>query len=136
VNQPFDRATLAALYLTADVTVVTPLRDGMNLVAKEYVAAREDGSGALVLSEFAGAAAELPQAFLVNPHDVDGLKDTLLRAMRADPAELRSRMAAMRAHLADHDILAWARTYLTSLDQTGRLAEHLPARGTRTGAAA
>ena len=63
--------------------VVTPLRDGMNLVAKEFVAAREDGTGALVLSEFAGAAAELSEAFLVNPHDVDGLKQTLLQALEA-----------------------------------------------------
>jgi trehalose 6-phosphate synthase len=108
--------------------VVTPLRDGMNLVAKEYVAAREDGSGALVLSEFAGAAAELTQAFLVNPHDVDGLKDTLLRAIRADPAELRARMVAMRAHLRSHDIVAWARGYLTALDESGRLASRLPRR--------
>jgi trehalose 6-phosphate synthase len=136
VNQPFDRATLAALYLTADVMVVTPLRDGMNLVAKEYVAAREDGSGALVLSEFAGAAAELPQAFLVNPHDVDGLKDTLLRAMRADPADLGARMSVMRAHLQSHDILAWARAYLTALDQSGRLAERLPRQRPRTAAVA
>ena len=62
--------------------VVTPLRDGMNLVAKEYVAARIDHGGALVLSEFAGAASELRQAFLCNPHDLDGIKDALLRAIR------------------------------------------------------
>jgi trehalose 6-phosphate synthase len=126
LNQPFDRASLAALYQTADVMVVTPLRDGMNLVAKEYVAAREDGTGALVLSEFAGAAAELGDAFLVNPHDVDGLKDTLLRAMEAAPGDLEARMAAMREHLRVHDILAWARAYLTALDHTGRLADRLP----------
>jgi len=126
LNQPFDRAELAALYQTADVMVVTPLRDGMNLVAKEYVAARADSSGALVLSEFAGAAAELEEAFLVNPHDVDGLKDTLLRAMEASPADLKRRMTAMRKQLRDHDILAWARAYLTELDHTGRLAEGLP----------
>src|SRR3954454_11287219 len=97
LNQSFGRADLAALYQTADVMVVTPLRDGMNLVAKEYVAAREDGTGALVLSEFAGAAAELNQAFQVNPHDVDGLKETLTRALGADPADLAARMAAMRS---------------------------------------
>jgi trehalose 6-phosphate synthase len=125
LNQRFDRAALAALYQTADVMVVTPLRDGMNLVAKEYVAAREDGSGALVLSEFAGAAAELDDAFLVNPHDVDGLKQTLLRAMDADPADLAARMAAMREHLRSHDILNWARAYLGTLDATGQLAERL-----------
>jgi trehalose 6-phosphate synthase len=127
--QPFGRADLAALYQTADVMVVTPLRDGMNLVAKEFVAAREDCSGALVLSEFAGAAAELQQAFLVNPHDVDGLKETLLRAMQADPDDLTARMSAMRAHLRRHDIRAWARDYLTALDRTGRLADRLPAPG-------
>ncbi len=122
LNQPFSRAQLAALYQTADVMVVTPLRDGMNLVAKEYVAAREDGTGALVLSEFAGAAAELSQAFLVNPHDVDDLKQTLLRALDASPEDLSTRMNAMRQHIAEHDILAWARAYLTELDHTGRLA--------------
>ncbi|MCA2212458.1 alpha,alpha-trehalose-phosphate synthase (UDP-forming) [Jidongwangia harbinensis] len=126
LNQPFDRAELAALYQTADVMVVTPLRDGMNLVAKEFVAAREDDAGALVLSEFAGAAAELPGAFLVNPHDVDRLKDTLLEAMDADPADLAARMAAMRRHLRTHDIVGWARAYLTTLDHTGRLAAWLP----------
>ncbi|MEV8507623.1 trehalose-6-phosphate synthase [Actinoplanes sp. NPDC051475] len=125
LNQPFDRADLAALYQTADVMVVTPLRDGMNLVAKEYVAARADASGALVLSEFAGAAAEFEDAFLVNPHDVDGLKETLLQAMEADPADLARRMAAMRAHLSSHDIIAWARAYLTALDGTGRVAAGL-----------
>jgi trehalose 6-phosphate synthase len=98
----------------------------MNLVAKEYVAAREDGGGALVLSEFAGAAAELDRAYLVNPHDVDGLKDTLLRAMDARPDDLESRMSAMREHLRRHDIVAWARAYLTTLDHSGRLASWLP----------
>lgn len=136
LNQPFDRASLAALYQTADVMVVTPLRDGMNLVAKEYVAAREDGSGALVLSEFAGAAAELEDAFLVNPHDVDGLKEMLLRAMQANPGDLAARMTAMREHLRSHDILAWARAYLTALDQTGRLAERLPRQRAQSAAAA
>ena len=126
LNQPFDRADLAALYQTADVMVVTPLRDGMNLVAKEFVAARVGDSGALVLSEFAGAAAELEDAFLVNPHDVDGLKETLLRALGAEPADLARRMTSMRAHITENDIHAWARAYLTSLDHTGRLARHLP----------
>ncbi|MGK5684650.1 alpha,alpha-trehalose-phosphate synthase (UDP-forming) [Actinoplanes sp. URMC 104] len=126
LNQPFDRADLTALYQTADVMVVTPLRDGMNLVAKEFVAARRDDTGALVLSEFAGAAAELEDAFLVNPHDVDGLKETLLRALAADASELSARMKAMRAHITSHDIHAWARAYLTALDETGRLAQHLP----------
>jgi trehalose 6-phosphate synthase len=127
LSQSFGRAELAALYRTADVMVVTPLRDGMNLVAKEYVAARTDGSGALVLSEFAGAADELTGAFLVNPHDVDGLKATLLRALHADPADLADRMAAMRSYLRKHDIIAWARAYLRALDGTGDLAARVPA---------
>ncbi|MFG1608256.1 trehalose-6-phosphate synthase [Actinoplanes sp. NPDC049265] len=126
LNQPFDRADLAALYQTADVMVVTPLRDGMNLVAKEFIAARADGAGALVLSEFAGAAAELEEAFLVNPHDVDGLKATLLEAMDAQPDDLSARMAAMRAYLSRHDIVRWAREYLTTLDRSGRIAELIP----------
>ena len=132
LNQPFDRASLAALYLAADVMVVTPLRDGMNLVAKEYVATREDTTGALVLSEFAGAAVELVEAFQVNPHDVDGLKETLLRAMHARPDDLAARMAAMREHLRTHDILAWAQAYLTALDRTGKLAEGIPRQRSRT----
>ncbi len=123
--QPFDRAELAALYQTADIMIVTPLRDGMNLVAKEYVAARADASGALILSEFAGAADEFTDAFQVNPHDVDGLKETLLQAMDADPADLERRMTAMRDSLHDHDIVAWARAYLTALDSTGRTAARL-----------
>jgi trehalose 6-phosphate synthase len=116
LSQVFDRTELAALYRAADVMAVTPLRDGMNLVAKEYVAARVDGCGALVLSEFAGAAAELTQAYLVNPHDVEGVKDTLIEALQADPAEPSPQLAAMRAHIREHDIQAWARSYLTALE--------------------
>ena len=73
------------MYRAADVMVVTPLRDGMNLVAKEYVACRDDDDGALVLSEFAGAADELKQAFLVNPYDINGMKSALLDG-RARPS--------------------------------------------------
>jgi trehalose 6-phosphate synthase len=125
LNQRFDRAELAALYLSADVMVVTPLRDGMNLVAKEYVAARTDATGALVLSEFAGAAAELDEAFLVNPHDLDGLKGTLLAAMDAPADTLIARMAAMRQQVARRDIRAFTRSYLKALDDSGELAQRL-----------
>src|SRR6201747_2448840 len=79
-NQSMPREELAAMYRAADVMLVTPYRDGMNLVAKEYVAARGDLGGVLVLSEFAGAAAELKQALLVNPHDIAGVKTQLVRA--------------------------------------------------------
>src|SRR5680860_1101176 len=95
--------------------VVTPLRDGMNLVAKEFVACRVDGEGALVLSEFAGAADELKQAFLVNPYDINGMKAGMLAAMRSDSRELAKRMRAMRKHVTEHDISAWADDFLTEL---------------------
>jgi trehalose 6-phosphate synthase len=127
LNRSFDRTELAALYRIADVMAVTPLRDGMNLVAKEYVASRLDNGGALVLSEFAGAAAELKQAYLVNPHDLDGLKQALLCALEAEPADARRRMRAMRQHLRKHDIRAWARDYLGALDPDGTLAARLAA---------
>ncbi|MEU2614840.1 trehalose-6-phosphate synthase [Micromonospora sp. NPDC007271] len=125
LTQPFDRAELVALYRVADVMAVTPLRDGMNLVAKEYVAARADDTGALLLSEFAGAAAELEQAYLVNPHDLDGLKQGLLAALRARPEDVAARMRAMREHLRRNDIHSWARSYLSALDESGSLLRRL-----------
>ncbi|MFI7206286.1 alpha,alpha-trehalose-phosphate synthase (UDP-forming) [Micromonospora aurantiaca (nom. illeg.)] len=127
LTQPFDRAELVALYRVADVMAVTPLRDGMNLVAKEYVAARVDGTGALLLSEFAGAASELEQAYLVNPHDLDGLKQGLLAALRAGPEDVATRMRAMREHLAHNDIHAWAASYLSALEESGTLVGRRPA---------
>ncbi len=112
----YERAELVSLLLAADVMVVTPLRDGMNLVAKEYVTARGDLRGALVLSEFAGAADEMSDgAFMVNPHDIDGLKRTLMSAMRVDEAEAETRMKMLRDHVAGHDIDRWARDFLTAL---------------------
>jgi trehalose 6-phosphate synthase len=114
-NQSMPREELAALYRAADVMLVTPYRDGMNLVAKEYVAARGDHGGTLVLSEFAGAAAELKQAFLVNPHDIAGVKNQLLRALRAEPAEAAKRMRAMRRYLVKHDLDHWATSFFDAL---------------------
>jgi trehalose 6-phosphate synthase len=115
LHQSYSRSELVALYCAADVMMVTPLRDGMNLVAKEYVAARVDLGGALVLSEFAGAAGELRQAFLCNPHDLQGVKDTLVRAVHADQAEASRRMRAMRRHLRAHDVRHWASSFLSAL---------------------
>src|SRR5689334_15125648 len=114
-NQSMPREELAALYRAADVMLVTPYRDGMNLVAKEYVAARGDLGGVLVLSEFAGAAAELKQALLVNPHDIAGLKAQLVRALRMDPAEGGRRMRAMRRHLFRNDLEHWASSFFDAL---------------------
>jgi trehalose 6-phosphate synthase len=114
-NQSMPREELAALYRAADVMLVTPYRDGMNLVAKEYVAARSDLGGALVLSEFAGAAAELKQAFLVNPHDIAGVKNQLVRALRVEPDEGAKRMRAMRRHLFRNDLEHWAGSFFDAL---------------------
>src|SRR5262245_495313 len=115
LHSSYPRSEMAALYRAADVMVVTPLRDGMNLVAKEYVACRYEDDGALVLSEFTGAANELTQAFLVNPYDINGLKTTLLRAIDATPRDLRRRMRAMRKQVTEHDISNWASNFLTEL---------------------
>ncbi|MGY1721401.1 trehalose-6-phosphate synthase [Blastococcus sp. SYSU DS0552] len=114
-NQSMPREELAALYRAADVMLVTPYRDGMNLVAKEYVAARGDLRGALVLSEFAGAAAELRQALLVNPHDIASVKTQLVRALRIEPAEAAKRMRTMRRHLFRNDLDHWASSFFEAL---------------------
>jgi trehalose 6-phosphate synthase len=113
--QSRDRDELVALYLAADVMLVTPLRDGMNLVAKEYVAARTDEQGALVLSEFTGAAAELDKAFLINPYDSEDIKRAILEALAAGPDELSSRMRPMRAQIETYDLNRWAKDFLEAL---------------------
>jgi alpha,alpha-trehalose-phosphate synthase [UDP-forming] len=118
LHQSYPREEMAALYLAADVMLVTPLRDGMNLVAKEYVACRNDESGALVLSEFTGAADEFGGAFLVNPHDIEGMKDTIMRATAVKPAEARRRMRSMRRRVREHDVARWAASFLSKLDGT------------------
>jgi len=96
--------------------VVTPLRDGMNLVAKEYVACRQRDDGALVLSEFTGAARELRQAYLVNPHDINGLKDRLEEAINDSPRNKARRMKVMRRQVFENDIDRWASTFLDDLE--------------------
>jgi trehalose 6-phosphate synthase len=113
----YPRLEMAAFYRAADVMVVTPLRDGMNLVAKEYVACRQRDDGALVLSEFTGAARELRQAYLVNPHDINGLKDRLVEAMKDSPQSKARRMRAMRRQVVEHDIYKWANTFLDDLER-------------------
>ena len=115
LHSSFPREEMAALYRAADVMVVTPFRDGMNLVAKEYVACRYEDDGALVLSEFAGAADELRQAYLVNPYDINGMKATMLEAARAEPKDLSRRMRAMRKTVAENDVSHWASTFLAEL---------------------
>ncbi len=112
LHQGFSRREMAALYLAADALVVTALRDGMNLVAKEYVACRENERGVLVLSEFAGAADEMPQALLVNPHDIEGMKAAFLRAIHMPEREQERRMRALRSVVRENDVTHWAENFL------------------------
>ncbi len=108
-------ATLLALYAVADVALVTPLRDGMNLVAKEYIAARNRMDGALVLSEMAGVAEELGEALIVNPHNRQEVADAIERALTMPKSEQKVRMTRMRERIRRYDVFRWARTYMESL---------------------
>lgn len=117
LHQGYPKDEMVALYLAADVLMVTALRDGMNLVAKEYVAARNDERGVLVLSEFTGAADELSRSLRVNPHDIDGLKAALARATGMPAAEQKQRMRAMRQVVARNDVAKWAHGFLAELDR-------------------
>jgi trehalose 6-phosphate synthase/phosphatase len=116
IRRGVSRAELVALYAAADVGWVTPLRDGMNLVAKEYVACHKGGPGALVLSEFAGAASELGEAFLVNPYDEERTAATLERVLEMPADERRERMAHLFRRVERNDVYAWAHRFLDRLD--------------------
>jgi trehalose 6-phosphate synthase/phosphatase len=107
---------LVALYRAADVMLVTPLRDGMNLVAKEFVASRTDGDGVLVLSEFAGAAWELPEAIQVNPYDADGAAEGFYRALTMEPEERKARLGPLRARVETFDVHRWVASFLEQLE--------------------
>jgi trehalose 6-phosphate synthase/phosphatase len=127
--RPVPLARLCALYRYASVALVTPLRDGMNLVAKEYVACqRHGGDGVLVLSEFAGAAAELTDALLVNPYDTDSLAATINRALSLRRAERRSRLAGLAARVWQAEAVPWAAAFLGSLAAAGRAGTVHPPR--------
>ena len=117
----FPRDEMVALYLAADVMLVTALRDGMNLVAKEYVACRFDEEGVLILSEFAGASDELKRALLINPHDIDGVKEAILQAISMPKGERTARMRSLRKRVLEHDVSRWSRDFLEVL---GNRAHH------------
>jgi trehalose 6-phosphate synthase len=102
-------------YRAADLCLVTSLHDGMNLVAKEYVAANNDERGVLILSRFAGASHELADALLVNPYDTEGLADAIYKALAMAPEERRARMARMRAYVREHNVYRWAGTLIAEL---------------------
>lgn len=120
LHQAYPREEMVALFLAADVMLVTALRDGMNLVAKEYVASRIDNRGVLVLSEFAGAADELPSAIRINPHDIDGMKDSIMRAIEMPAAEQGRRMRALRKKVIESDVARWSRSFLDALEGARR----------------
>jgi trehalose 6-phosphate synthase len=115
----YPREEMVAMYLAADVMLVTALRDGMNLVAKEYCAARFDDDGVLVLSEFTGAWDELKRAISVNPHDIEGLKLAMLQAINMPRSERATRMRALRKRVRDNDVAKWSREFLDVLSAQG-----------------
>ncbi|MFN2425241.1 MAG: trehalose-6-phosphate synthase [Candidatus Binatia bacterium] len=115
LHQNLELDELVPLYLAADVMLVTPLRDGMNLVCKEYVATRTDGGGVLVLSEFTGAAYELTEALLINPYDQEALARSILQALEMPPEEAARRMGALRRTVETHDVYQWAHEFLSAL---------------------
>lgn len=117
VRKTFQLPDLVALYRLADFCVVSSLHDGMNLVAKEFVAARDDLDGVLILSELAGAAEELSEALLINPYDERGFAAAIARAIQMPEWERRRRMQALRRRVAGRDVLAWASDILDRLEQ-------------------
>ncbi|WP_022720297.1 alpha,alpha-trehalose-phosphate synthase (UDP-forming) [Rhodopseudomonas sp. B29] len=118
LNKGYRQAVLAGLYRTAQVGLVTPLRDGMNLVAKEYVAAQNpEDPGVLVLSKYAGAASELDTALLVNPHDLDGMAGAIATALAMPLVERRMRWEAMMAKLRSGGVQAWFADFIAALEK-------------------
>jgi trehalose 6-phosphate synthase/phosphatase len=117
IHRNIARTELTAIYSLADVAWIAPLRDGMNLVAKEYVACHEDGKGVLVLSSFAGAAAEMGEALLINPLDEERTSTTILRALNMPEDEAQERMLAMHQRVLRNDVFAWGRRFLSLLDE-------------------
>ena len=126
-----DKQSVFTHYRACDVCVVTSLHDGMNLVAKEYVASRDDEQGVLILSAFAGASRELREALIVNPYHVEHTADMIHAGLTMPPAEQRERMRAMRALVRDHNVYRWAATMLLDASRVrhrerirARIAEH------------
>jgi trehalose-6-phosphate synthase len=115
---------MAAWYRAADTLVVTSLADGMNLVAKEFVAARSDLGGALLLSEFAGAAADLDGALIVNPYDIEAIKRAMVASIDMGPAARSARLQSMRATVRRNDVHHWAQTFLARVRSIPRARVH------------
>jgi len=112
-SMPFEE--LVGLYTASDVALITPVRDGMNLVCKEYVASRKDERGVLILSEMAGAAAELGEALIINPTDSQDIADAIVKALEMEPDDQRKRMVAMQQRLRKYDVFAWTNDFFTQM---------------------
>ncbi len=114
-NQPFEK--IMALYAAADIALVTPLRDGMNLVAKEFVAAKQTLDGVLILSEMAGAIDELPEALSINPNSIRSIKSSIIEALNMKESEKKRRLTSMQKRLQDYDVADWAEDFMDQLNQ-------------------
>ncbi len=121
IRRSIPRSELAALYATADLAWVTPLCDGLNLVAKEYVACQQGGAGVLILSEFAGAAAEMGEAFLVNPYDEERTAETVQRALSLPAEERREKMSALHKRIVRNNVFKWGDRFISSLSEAAAL---------------
>lgn len=119
LSQSFAMEDVASYYLAADLALITPLRDGMNLVAKEYVACRREEDGGLILSEFTGAAATLTEAILVNPYNVEGLADTIRLSLSMPAEEKKRRMRFLRQQVKERDVYWWCASFLKDLSSVG-----------------
>jgi trehalose 6-phosphate synthase len=115
IERQTSHADVDRWYRAADVCLVTSLHDGMNLVAKEYVAAHDDEDGVLVLSKFTGAATELLDALIVNPYDIEGVAEAIHQGLDMSRSERRTRMQRMRRHIMDHNVYGWAAGILGDL---------------------
>lgn len=113
----FSQDEIIAFYKLARVAIVTPLRDGLNLVCKEYVAARDDDDGVLILSEMAGAAAEMGEALLINPYDINQFTQTLQTALTMNAAERHRRLVQLRQRIIEFDNIAWLKAFLQHWDE-------------------
>lgn len=111
-----DSDELIAYYKHCDIALITPIRDGMNLVAKEFIAARSDGNGVLILSEMAGAAAELGEAIIINPTDKNEIAESILLALDMDKTEKKKRIQKMQTRIKQYDVFLWADDFLNELD--------------------
>jgi trehalose 6-phosphate synthase/phosphatase len=127
LHRSIPEALLVSLFRAADVMLVTPLRDGMNLVCKEFVASRIDEDGVLVLSEFAGAADELPEALMVNPYDATGMADAMHEGLMMPGPERRRRMRLLRRQVMASTVHRWADGFLQALE-TVIVGDATPAR--------